>query len=869
MEVVGGVSSVATLLELTSKFLLYLKDVKHGPADRARLIAELDSTKHLLEQLQNRIKNLPTVGDDVTSKPTAFMTSLVIQSGPFDQCEKILNALLKKMCQLPHELRAHYQQFKQDQRLPNVNDILGILKDVVSEFTTFYVIMDALDECTNNEVATLELIDTIRSLSSTVKLMCTSRPIPVFERHFEKLEKTMKLEISAHTDDIKLFLLAKLHLDSLAWQLTAADIRKSLKALPKTLDETYKAALHRIRSQSPEANLNKTGEMVLFWVVFAQRPLTINELRHAYAALNLSEGQSITEEDLPDEDALTSLCCGLLSVDKELATVRMVHYTTKEHFQSSLYENEINDAHLSMSKSCLSYLMQPELGKEGVIDRTLDFIDKNLISKLLETNPFLGYASLHWASHIQHASDQQLHDMWSQLKTFFSDKIAMNIAEGVWIQLDKVSLWETEHFWEWAPVSSACSYAARFDIPHVLQRLLGSQESDLVNVNDYGTNGATLLIRAACYGADKTVEFLLRHGADPNIYPWAAKASALHFAVENCKDSTISSLLEAGAHLESVDRIFRRTPLLLAVGRNRIHVAKLLIDAGADINTQHRRDVAPIFGGNDPEVVEILLDAGADYDHKSNGLPGSTPVHLCVRFAGLQCAKLLIDIGANLNALDHEGNTPLAIAIYKEMWETTEILMDAGGSLDGMSPEDLNPLDNDAWRSVGKDDRSTLDRIGHLVDQAKVYYWENMAEHIARASHFHYIRDLNYRTPLAVALIRRKWRYAKDLLESPWKYDFNEMHIGALEEVEALIRNGSAWIDPDLLQRIQEVIDRARECWEQRRRDGFVSEEETSGTGTQHQEAQKPVLRPRGVLTMRRNATRATECAVDARNGSG
>lgn len=97
MEVVGGVSSVATLLELTSKFLLYLKDVKHGPADRARLIAELDSTKHLLEQLQNRIKNLPTVGDDVTSKSTAFMTSLVIQSGPFDQCEKILNALLKKV----------------------------------------------------------------------------------------------------------------------------------------------------------------------------------------------------------------------------------------------------------------------------------------------------------------------------------------------------------------------------------------------------------------------------------------------------------------------------------------------------------------------------------------------------------------------------------------------------------------------------------------------------------------------------------------------------------------------------------------------------------------------------------------------------
>jgi hypothetical protein len=84
------------------------------------------------------------------------------------------------MCRLPQELRAHYQQFKKDQRLPNEKDILGILKDVVSEFATFYVILDALDECTNNEAATLELIDTIWSLNGTVKLMCTSRPVPVF-----------------------------------------------------------------------------------------------------------------------------------------------------------------------------------------------------------------------------------------------------------------------------------------------------------------------------------------------------------------------------------------------------------------------------------------------------------------------------------------------------------------------------------------------------------------------------------------------------------------------------------------------------------------------------------------------------------------
>jgi hypothetical protein len=76
---------------------MYIKDVKHGPVDRARLIAELDSTKNLLEQLQNRITNLSNTGDDATPKPTPLMTSLAIENGPFDQYHKLLKALLQKV----------------------------------------------------------------------------------------------------------------------------------------------------------------------------------------------------------------------------------------------------------------------------------------------------------------------------------------------------------------------------------------------------------------------------------------------------------------------------------------------------------------------------------------------------------------------------------------------------------------------------------------------------------------------------------------------------------------------------------------------------------------------------------------------------
>src|SRR5205809_4719800 len=77
------------------------------------------------------------------------------------------------------------------------------------------------------------------------------------------------------------FLLAQLHMDSLAKKKSRRDVRKALENLPKELDDTYMEAMQRIESQHEDDV--KLAEGVLSWISFTFRPLTIRELQHALA----------------------------------------------------------------------------------------------------------------------------------------------------------------------------------------------------------------------------------------------------------------------------------------------------------------------------------------------------------------------------------------------------------------------------------------------------------------------------------------------------------------------------------------------------------------------------------------------------------
>lgn len=98
-----------------------------------------------------------------------------------------------------------------------------------------------------------------------------------------------------------------------------------------SLNATYSDALDRIYRQAPEAV--DLAEAVLFWIVCAKRSLTILELQQIYATQDLPDDTALEEDDLPDADVLTSVCGGLIMVDNDSQTVRLVHYTAQQYFE--------------------------------------------------------------------------------------------------------------------------------------------------------------------------------------------------------------------------------------------------------------------------------------------------------------------------------------------------------------------------------------------------------------------------------------------------------------------------------------------------------------------------------------------------------
>jgi hypothetical protein len=116
------------------------------------------------------------------------------------------------------------------------------------------------------------------------------------------------------------FLLARLHMDSLASKLSIRDIKDSLKSLPTTVNDTYAETMTRINSQSEEHIC--LAHTALSWVTCAMRPLSLPELE---CALAVRPGDTEFMEDGVIEVGVTlSACCGLITVDGESNLVRLI-----------------------------------------------------------------------------------------------------------------------------------------------------------------------------------------------------------------------------------------------------------------------------------------------------------------------------------------------------------------------------------------------------------------------------------------------------------------------------------------------------------------------------------------------------------------
>ena len=147
------------------------------------------------------------------------------------------------------------------------------------------------------------------------------------------------------------------------------------------LEGAYTDTLDRIQEQCENQTI--LAMQALMWISRSERPLIVNELCHALA---VEIGSTHLDSDkVPSIHTILSCCLGLIAVDEEASTVRLIHFTLHEYLRdhSTLFPSP----HGTMAEVCLTYLnFQP----------TEDPLPP---SEPMTKTPFFEYASYYWVAY--------------------------------------------------------------------------------------------------------------------------------------------------------------------------------------------------------------------------------------------------------------------------------------------------------------------------------------------------------------------------------------------------------------------------------------------------------------------------------------
>jgi len=114
--------------------------------------------------------------------------------------------------------------------------------------------------------------------------------------------------------------------------------------------DAYAGTIERIKAQG--GSKSRLWIASLMWVSHAERPLTALDLCHALA---VELGSTyLNALNTPSISTLVACCQGLITVDREASTVRLIHFTLKEYL--SARSDIFSRPHSAIAEICLTYL---------------------------------------------------------------------------------------------------------------------------------------------------------------------------------------------------------------------------------------------------------------------------------------------------------------------------------------------------------------------------------------------------------------------------------------------------------------------------------------------------------------------------------
>ena len=210
-------------------------------------------------------------------------------------------------------------------------------------------------------------------------------------------------------------------------------------------------------------------------------------------------------------------------------------------------------------------------------------------------------------------------------------------------------------------------------------------------INKPATNGWTPLMLAAVncstVSSEKMVRILLHYGAD--LEKKACNEDVLFYMVRNkcsfkhsATKAVFRLLVTMGADINKL--LYNGVSLLQYICYiGNVDALKLCIDLGADINiVGYNYKLTPLHKAceyNQLECVKVLIDSGANLNLKNS--IGRTPLIVAVQNQYEVCAQLLIDSGADLNIQDQNGHTVLIFACSNNLINCVKELIKKGGNI--------------------------------------------------------------------------------------------------------------------------------------------------------------------------------------------
>ncbi|KAH9885699.1 ankyrin repeat-containing domain protein [Xylariomycetidae sp. FL2044] len=651
--------------------------------------------------------------------------------------EKLICSILKQLSmqcpETPHVLSMLFTSCEDTDRPPSSDELLETLRHVLRSFADVYIIIDALDECSEVE----ELLEYLGCMMGwgmeNLHILASSRPERVLEeglRPYLKDDARNKISVQSDviSDDLRTYIRGRLatdtklkrwhkkpevqaeietalmqkadgmfrlvvcQLDELTTCFTRPQLQDRLKSLPKTLDAMYAALL----AQIPEEH-EHTASKILQWLAHSSRQLTIDEVAEVLCVEPEDDPSFDPERRFPDPRDILEICPSLVlatetNVEDEDGTVlgeqiQLAHYSVKEFLVSKriqklapAYSITSAEANASIAEACLSYLL------------SIDGPD-SIHPGLLEESPLASYAAQYGTRHANLAKGANSKLLTSLMIQLFDGG---SLAYANWMRLNNPDK-------PWQSPTAAIRHAGEGQEDELLPPLYTAAAWGLVDVVgallDDGadlTQGAgdcgNVLQVAARGGHQDVVDLLLATGSDVNA-SGGLFGTALQAAAFCGHEAVARQLLGAGAAVNQGGGKYAN-PLQAAAREGHLEVVNLLLEAGADTSARggfygDALQAAAFYGYE--AIVKVLIDAGAAVDQLSGGIYG-TPLQAACRNGYDNVVKILLDAGAQANLQSGMYHTAVQSAARGAHKKIIERLIAAGADVNAQGGKYGNAL---------------------------------------------------------------------------------------------------------------------------------------------------------------------------------